>query len=757
MPEAREKKKEEYRYGLDWLRVLCTAAVLTYHIRPELLPGGYLAVCAFLVLHGYLFAYTSSRRETFSVFGHWVKRFFRLYAPMFLVTVLSILALRWTPDVLWLNEKPETVSVLLGRNNWWQIAADADYFTRVTASPFTHLWYISMLLQIEVFLPVFYKIFAWIRDRIGFWAMEVPLLMLAEVAAVWPLWMRTHGVAEMRVYFGTDARLFPVLFGMALGFLHGSDRRVTAGLLKHKVLSELLFLGTAAGFCWMLWAGSTEVSWYPYAFHAATAVTLILISLCTNEAYPVFRTLKSGLMKFLASFSYEVYLLHYPAMFFADALALSEGPYGKFLIPAVLTASCLLHFATNYRWKKDWKVLLVNVLRLAVLAPVLYLAFFGTQDLIAAKDHTQEMAELEAQLAENAELVSSMQNDFLERRRQEAAMMTDLSEADDAALLPVTGIGDSVMLGAVRALYETFPNGDFDAAQNRSHFPLMRIVEARTADGTLGDPVVIGIGSNCVLPMDSCRYVVELCGDREVYWLTTTNDWQFHNNDNIRSLGDEYENLHILDWEVYSRDHGEYFYSDGIHLTSEGRRGYAQYILDAITADVVEARVKAGQEQLEASRADMVLGIGDGFVLASLEQLKTLMPDSYLISGDPVNMTRAVTEIRGLKETGILPPTVFLALGNGETVSRDDLSLLLDELGECSVLLIRVPGPKDSATNEHLDAALEGRDNVTQYSWTEMYGEHPEYFAPDRVRLSAEGSSAFAEYVARIVAEHQAG
>ena len=148
MPEVRETKKEEYRYGLDWLRVLCTAAVLTYHIRPELLPGGYLAVCAFLVLHGYLFAYSSSRRDNFSVFGHWAKRFMRLYVPMFLVTVLSILALRWTPDVLWLNEKPETMSVILGQNNWWQIAADADYFTRVTASPFTHFWYISMLLQI---------------------------------------------------------------------------------------------------------------------------------------------------------------------------------------------------------------------------------------------------------------------------------------------------------------------------------------------------------------------------------------------------------------------------------------------------------------------------------------------------------------------------------------------------------------------------------------------------------------------------------
>ena len=57
------KAKNRYSYGLDLLRLLSTAAVLVYHLDPDCIPGGYLAVCSFLVLHGYLFVLSFLKNE----------------------------------------------------------------------------------------------------------------------------------------------------------------------------------------------------------------------------------------------------------------------------------------------------------------------------------------------------------------------------------------------------------------------------------------------------------------------------------------------------------------------------------------------------------------------------------------------------------------------------------------------------------------------------------------------------------------------
>ncbi|MBR0385391.1 MAG: hypothetical protein IJI05_02450 [Erysipelotrichaceae bacterium] len=88
------EKKDRYLYGLDLLRIISTIAVLIYHVNPDLLPGGYLAVCVFLVMHGYLYVVSNGRKEKFSMVLQLIKRVYRLYVPMAIVVALSIFALR---------------------------------------------------------------------------------------------------------------------------------------------------------------------------------------------------------------------------------------------------------------------------------------------------------------------------------------------------------------------------------------------------------------------------------------------------------------------------------------------------------------------------------------------------------------------------------------------------------------------------------------------------------------------------------------
>ena len=128
-------------------------AVFLYHLK--LLKGGYLAVCGFFAISGYLTCKSILNADDFSLVKFYIKRVIRLYLPMVVVVFISIGAVLLLCDAYWVSLKPETTSILLGYNNFWQISANADYFAQHLDSPFMHLWYISILLQLTVLAPLY--------------------------------------------------------------------------------------------------------------------------------------------------------------------------------------------------------------------------------------------------------------------------------------------------------------------------------------------------------------------------------------------------------------------------------------------------------------------------------------------------------------------------------------------------------------------------------------------------------------------------
>ena len=52
--------------------------------------------------------------------------------------------------------------------------------------------------------------------------------------------------------------------------------------------------------------------------------------------------------------------------------------------------------------------------------------------------------------------------------------------------------------------------------------------------------------------------------------------WQGESNANIRKAAALFPNVRVADWAEASDGHGEYFVSDGTHLTSDGLEAYAK-------------------------------------------------------------------------------------------------------------------------------------------------------------------------------------
>jgi hypothetical protein len=160
--------------------------------------------------------------------------------------------------------------------------------------------------------------------------------------------------------------------------------------------------------------------------------------------------------------------------------------------------------------------------------------------------------------------------------------------AASAAL--TSAIGDSAMLGAVDALEQEMSNLVLIDAEGSRQAPVaIDLLRQYRAAGHLGDVVVVHIGNNGPLTaeqFDEMMGVLE--GVRKVLVVNLTvppdvADPVAVPNDAVLAKGvRRYPNKAVLvDWYSASAGHPEYFW-DGIHLTPQGARAYADLISSRI-------------------------------------------------------------------------------------------------------------------------------------------------------------------------------
>ena len=206
---------------IDLVRALLCITILLYHMG--LLKGGYLAVCSFFVLSGYLSA-QSLRNVKFSALSYYKSRLLRVYIPLIVVVLFSLgICVLLLPDLTWVSMKQEITSILFGYNNFWQSSASMDYFARHIDSPYMHLWYIAILLQLELIFPIIYAALEYMKRQFG---KNVPMIMCWTIAfcsiAYFVYIYITNGV--MASYYNTFARCFSWFAGIAVGYWHVINR-----------------------------------------------------------------------------------------------------------------------------------------------------------------------------------------------------------------------------------------------------------------------------------------------------------------------------------------------------------------------------------------------------------------------------------------------------------------------------------------------------------------------------------------------------
>jgi hypothetical protein len=147
---------------------------------------------------------------------------------------------------------------------------------------------------------------------------------------------------------------------------------------------------------------------------------------------------------------------------------------------------------------------------------------------------------------------------------------------------PPLAIGDSVMLGAVQHLARI--GYQVDARGCRQMREALRIVRRRRRAGTLPRLVVISVGANWVVEPRQIREALHLLGPKRILGLVTPVELGGYGGADARVMrrADRRhpKRIKLLDWVRYRRR--GWAYSDGIHLTPAGRRGFARLLRKAI-------------------------------------------------------------------------------------------------------------------------------------------------------------------------------
>jgi peptidoglycan/LPS O-acetylase OafA/YrhL len=152
-----------------------------------------------------------------------------------------------------------------------------------------------------------------------------------------------------------------------------------------------------------------------------------------------------------------------------------------------------------------------------------------------------------------------------------------------AASLPpaVLAVGDSVMLGAKRAVQRTIPGIQVDAVVSRQFSDAISLLRGYADFHALPQVVVVHLGTNGAFSDSQFDSMMNVLGrDRRVYFLTAREprSWEPIVNQRLHSGAQRWHNVHIIEWHDYANPHSDWFVSDGVHLTDGGQQGYANLI-----------------------------------------------------------------------------------------------------------------------------------------------------------------------------------
>lgn len=339
---------KEFYPALEGVRGIAVALVVLYHFMPDICPSGYLGVDVFIVMSGFFLAKGVMNQNGCADFNFGVfcrKKLLRLFPPLvFMMLCIIPLSLFLLPYRTLEPSISTGCAALLGYANVYLDSTANSYFgPGAKENLFTHVWYLSVTVQVYVFFACFLcltKRFStkW-RWGLLFFLGGISLLY-ANSRIAYHYFFPFEPLYTL--YYSTPARLFEFVLGSA-GALFVSQPR------KH--ISPIF--GYVALLLICLCSFSVSGLGRPVVL-LCSAVMVVLFVVGTDN-----KLLSCRSLRFLGKYSFSVYLWHWPLFVIWNYY--DEGaPW--YIALAAMTAAVLCGIAAYYIAEKPkWSILLLLV------------------------------------------------------------------------------------------------------------------------------------------------------------------------------------------------------------------------------------------------------------------------------------------------------------------------------------------------------------------------------------------------------------
>lgn len=305
--------------ALDGMRALAIVAVVLYHLRPNVLPGGFIGVTAFFVLSGFLITRSVAGALDMGTFSYWrylLRRFWRLFFPVVITIALSAaLTYLFAPSLL-LKVQSDCLPATLFVSNWFYIFRNVPYFAAAgLPSPLTHLWFLGVLAQFYVVWPLIVYLLLKVRRAAP---AITALLILVSAAAMAIFWMAGEDVTH--AYYGLDTRAAELLVGAFLAFIFPRVSLPGSGFAakttgRGGTLLQVLAAGSlGALLVFAIWGSGEMPAMYLGGFLLAAILSALIIRAGVLEEAVISKLLSNPVFNYLGSRSFALYLVHFPIL-----------------------------------------------------------------------------------------------------------------------------------------------------------------------------------------------------------------------------------------------------------------------------------------------------------------------------------------------------------------------------------------------------------------------------------------------------------
>jgi peptidoglycan/LPS O-acetylase OafA/YrhL len=335
--------KLSHRREIQGLRALAVLAVITNHLFPDLLPGGFLGVDIFFLLSGYLItsqlmelsAFNNTRHSLLVFYARRIRRI--LPSALLVIWVSTFLAYRYLGPVVGNeNLRDARWSTLFVANSHFN-SLKVDYFGQGTSSPLLqHFWSLAVEEQFYIVWPILLLVIV-LLFRANSTKVLLAVVSIIGIVSFSSIFM----IEKTLTYFATQTRIWELCLGAILAII---GTRKSLRLLQWTALAAVLL-------SLLLIDSSNQVP--GFIIIPVLLATGLLLNVSDSKIQLL---LNNRVMHYLGDLSFVLYLWHWPAIELHRQLSLTPLAAGDsialFLITFVLAVLTHHLFENPIRFNK---------------------------------------------------------------------------------------------------------------------------------------------------------------------------------------------------------------------------------------------------------------------------------------------------------------------------------------------------------------------------------------------------------------------